>query len=408
MKRNLAPSVADIVFLVAAPLAAIARTLKLTHSDGDLPAHIRMGEAILSTGRIPALSLASFTASDEPMLAHAWLGEVILAALFSAGGLALISVVTGLIVGLTHATIALWLRSRGADPRWALAAAFISLAVSSTHWLARPHMFTILAVALTLWLIESPSKKRLILIGALFAVWANLHGGWAYGSSSFSQPSPASCSRRRSPRCNEPAGWQWLATISQLSPLRRPRPCSIRSVWRCIAKFSAPQQTPSWRDKWGSSWLPIFNRRQRPVPSWCWLRPLHCSHWPTGECSLPHLAIVVVSLLLALRSFRNMALFGVSAWPLIALHLAATWRSRGSFPLFSVVCPSRRSGTSRAVCGSRGDRDASRRTERRPRRRKQLIRSGFSGKIFPWQPWKKCGERGSTAAFSRRGGGEAI
>jgi hypothetical protein len=51
---------------------------------------------------------------------------------------------------------------------------------------------------------------------------------------------------------------------------------------------------------------------------------------------LPWLLIVLMSLFFALRSFRNIALFGVTAWPLIALHAArAIPPGRRPFPLFT-------------------------------------------------------------------------
>jgi hypothetical protein len=141
VKKNNAPSAADLIFMVVAPLTAIRGTVKLTQSDGDLSAHIRMGETILHTHQIPIHSLASYTASSDFMVAHAWLSEIIFAVLFSIGGLPLLSIVTGILVGATHGAIALFLRKRGADPRWAFLAALLSLALGSTHWLTRPHMF---------------------------------------------------------------------------------------------------------------------------------------------------------------------------------------------------------------------------------------------------------------------------
>jgi hypothetical protein len=43
-----------------------------------------------------------------------------------------------------------------------------------------------------------------------------------------------------------------------------------------------------------------------------------------------------MSLFFALRSFRNIALFGVTAWPLIALHVAHAFpKGRRPFPLFT-------------------------------------------------------------------------
>src|SRR6185369_16132798 len=181
MQQNRFPSVADLIFIVAAPVTAIAGAVTLTQADGDLSAHIRMGNVILATRHIPSHSLASYTAATEPMVAHAWLAEVFFATLFRFGGLPLICVFTGIVVGATHAAVALFLRRRGADPRWAFLAALLSLALASTHWLARPHLFSIAGSALTLFLLESERPRRQMYFVVLFAVWANLHGGWLYG-----------------------------------------------------------------------------------------------------------------------------------------------------------------------------------------------------------------------------------
>src|SRR5512141_1149046 len=117
---NWFPSAPDLIFAIVAPLTAIRGAVKLTQADGDFSAHVRMGNTILATGHIPTHSLVSYTAPSEPMAGHAWLAEVIFATLFRIGGLPLVCVVVGCLIGLTHAMIALFLRRRGADPRWAL------------------------------------------------------------------------------------------------------------------------------------------------------------------------------------------------------------------------------------------------------------------------------------------------
>ena len=151
MKRPGSPSIADLAFIFIAPIFSMAGAVRLTQSDGDLAAHIRMGEYILEHHRIPGYSLASYTSALDPLVAPAWLSEVIFASLFRLGGLALIAVTTGLIVALTHSLLAAFLRSRGVDPRVALAAALVSLMVAAIHWLARPHMFSILAAIARSW-----------------------------------------------------------------------------------------------------------------------------------------------------------------------------------------------------------------------------------------------------------------
>ena len=53
--------------------------------------------------------------------------------------------------------------------------------LSAAHWLARPHLFTMLAVVLLLELLERRGRRTLWPYFLLFVVWANLHGGFFYG-----------------------------------------------------------------------------------------------------------------------------------------------------------------------------------------------------------------------------------
>jgi hypothetical protein len=336
VKKNNAPSAADLIFMVVAPLTAIRGTVKLTQSDGDLSAHIRMGETILSTHQIPIHSLASYTASADFMVAHAWLSEIIFAVLFSIGGLPLLSIVTGILVGATHGAIALFLRKRGADPRWAFLAALLSLALGSTHWLTRPHMFSIVGAAMTLFLLESERPRRALLFLPLYALWANLHGGWAYGLTMIGAfiigdlaEAYFSHDERR----------EWLAkartngfalVLASVATLANPYGLRLHrevlsavtstSLANNIAEFLAPnfQDAGQW---------PFLLAVLGTVALFA---------LGTRRIQLPWLVLILVSLFFALRSFRNIALFGVSAWPLIALHANRSWpRSKRPFPLFT-------------------------------------------------------------------------
>lgn len=325
---------ADILFIVVAPVTAIAGSVKLTHSDGDLPAHIRLGDVILGTGAIPSRSIASFTASQEPFTVQAWLSEVILSVLHSAGGLSLVIAFTAVLVAATHASVALFLRSKGVDARWALAAALMSLAVSSTHWLARPHMFSILGVALTILLLESSSPRRLLYFGLLFAAWANLHAGWLYGLlliGVYAAGTRIDDSERTGAQLRA-FGVALAATL--LNPfgigLHREVIAGAASadLARQMAEFLPPDflsaaSLPFLVALLVSAALLAVSRRKM--------------QWA-------HLFVVVATTALALRSFRHIALFGVSAWPLIALHSARTWPShQRGFRLFSHIAAADRS-----------------------------------------------------------------
>jgi hypothetical protein len=336
VKRNNVPSAADLIFSVVAPLTAIRGTVKLTQSDGDLAAHIRMGETILATGHIPAHSLASYTAAADYMVAHAWLSEIIFALLFRLGGLPLLSIVTGILVGITHGSIALFLRRRGADPRWAFLAALLSLALGSTHWLARPHMFSIVGSAITLFLLESERPRRALYFLPLFALWANLHGGWAYGLTMIAAfiigdlGEALLAKEERQLWLKRAKDNSLVLVLASLATLANPYGLRLHeevlsavtssSLARNIAEFLAPnfQDAGQW---------PFLLAVLTTVGLFA---------LGTKRIQLPWLVLILMSLFFALRSFRNIALFGVSAWPLVALHAARAWpRPEKPFRLFS-------------------------------------------------------------------------
>ena len=336
MKFNRAPSALDLIFLVVAPYTAIRGTVKLTQSDGDLAAHIRMGKEILSTGHIPTHSLASFTAPADYMVAHAWLSEIFFALLFKIGGLPLLSVITGIIVGLTHGSIAIFLRRRGVDPRWAFLAALLSLPLGSTHWLTRPHMFSIAFSAITLFLLESDRRRRALYFFPLFVLWANLHGGWAYGLvmigtyivgdilEAYADPENRADWIRAAKENAAAFTLGFLATFVNPYGIRLHEEVFFAVTSSSLAKNIAEYQAPNFQD----------------IGQWPFLLAILATvtlfAFGTKRIRFTWLLLIVMSLFFSLRSFRNIALFGVAAWPLIALHTARSWPSpRKPFRFFT-------------------------------------------------------------------------
>lgn len=336
MKKNYVPSAADLIFMVVVPVTAIRGTVKLTQSDGDMAAHIRMGEAIMSSGHIPSHSLSSYTAATDYMVAHGWLSEVIFALLFRAGGLPLLSVFTAILVGLTHGSIALFLRRRGVDPRWAFLAALLSFALGSTHWLTRPHMFSIVGAVLTLYLLESERPKRQLFALPLFAVWANLHGGWAYGLvmiagyiagellEAFFVPDERQKWLSTAKQNSAALLLGSAATLANPYGLRLHQEVFSALTSQSLAKNIAEFLAPNFQD---SGQWPFLLAIVGTVGLFA---------IGTKRIRLDWLTLILISLFFGLRSFRNIALFGVSAWPLIALQAARAWpRPKRPFPLFS-------------------------------------------------------------------------
>src|SRR5512143_2566573 len=148
------PSLFDIVFLIWAVVVPIGFSGRLINSDGDLARHLRLGELMLSRQALVRTDVFSHTAAGKPFLAFEWGSEVVYAAAERVGGLALVSVLAGLVLALTFALLARFMVRRGGDPLLAYLVSMAAAVLSAGHWLARPHLFTLLFVVVLLDLLE--------------------------------------------------------------------------------------------------------------------------------------------------------------------------------------------------------------------------------------------------------------
>jgi hypothetical protein len=181
--RALVPSLTDF-FLIAVFVwlfMAGANGWSVLLADGDTGWHIRTGEWILAHGRVPTEDLFSFSKPDAPWFAWEWLSDVLFAGLFQAAGFKAIVLTSGVLIVAFSGVIlrmALW---RGSNPLAAGLAVLLTMGAANLHFLARPHLFTLLFLPISIWLLEAdrrhPSRRVWLLI-PLTALWTNLHGGW--------------------------------------------------------------------------------------------------------------------------------------------------------------------------------------------------------------------------------------
>jgi len=153
--------------------------------DGDTGWHVRTGEWILSHGRVPDKDLFSYTRTGHTWFAWEWLWDVIFAWLHQHWGLAAVVVGSALIICLTSTLVfRLTLRKSG-NPLIAMALTFLVMASSSIHFLARPHLVTLLFTVVFYTILERARENRsarlLWWLPVLTVLWTNLHGGWFLG-----------------------------------------------------------------------------------------------------------------------------------------------------------------------------------------------------------------------------------
>jgi len=174
----------DAAFVM--PLVFLFCGMKGAHtllSDGDTGWHLRTGEWILAHGRVPDRDLFSFTRAGQPWFAWEWLWDVCFGWLHLHAGMAAVVLGSSLVLSLTFALL-FRLARRRSDALVALAVTLIAAAGSAGHWLARPHLFTMLFTVVFCSILESAESgaaRRLWLLPPLMVLWTNLHGGFFTG-----------------------------------------------------------------------------------------------------------------------------------------------------------------------------------------------------------------------------------
>jgi hypothetical protein len=153
-------------------------------SDADTGYHIRAGEFILNTVSIPKKDIFSHISPPLPWTAHEWLSEIIMALVHASFGLTGIVIFFSLLIAVIYSL--LFRTTRTDKGNIILATLLISLVIPSSqlHWLARPHIFSLLLTVIWYRLLDTyqyKEKNRLYFLPPLMFLWVNLHGGFMFG-----------------------------------------------------------------------------------------------------------------------------------------------------------------------------------------------------------------------------------
>jgi hypothetical protein len=150
--------------------------------DSDTGWHIRTGEAILQTGRLPRTDPYSFTREGSPWFAWEWAADAAMGAVHRAGGLGGVALFYGVAIA---AGAWLWFRlhwAMGGNFLLACAMAPLMLSTCNIHWLARPHVIGWLFLLAAVWYAERPAGRSgwrgLAAVAVFTALWANFHASF--------------------------------------------------------------------------------------------------------------------------------------------------------------------------------------------------------------------------------------
>jgi hypothetical protein len=319
------PSLFDIIFIIWAVAVPIGFGNRLLSSDGDLARHLRLGETMLARGAFLRTDEFSHTAAGKPFLAFEWLSEVVYAAVHRAAGLAGVAVFAGLLLALTFALLGRFMVRRGCDPLLAYLVTMAAAVLSAAHWLARPHLFTLLAVVLLLELLERKRPASVWPFFPLFLIWSNFHGGVFFGLILIGAYLAGDLLEAW--RTDDRALWRASARaravalgLGLVAALINPYgPALLRHVFgffgnAAILRLTQEFMSPDFQTINGKLFLAallavvVALTLCRRVPPRAWL------------------LVILGTTAMALISQRNIELWAITAVPLVAIHVTPEWR----------------------------------------------------------------------------------
>src|SRR5579871_5866666 len=182
--RILIPSLSDLFFLALLVwlfMSSGSAGWQGLLVDGDVGWHIRSGEYVLDHHAVPHKDPYSFSKPNAPWYAWEWLTDVVDAGLYRISGLKGIVLLAGVVIAAFATTLVRRMVWRDTHLFIAMIVALLGVGSASMHFLARPHIFTLLLMSLSVWMLEADRKSpsnRIWWLVPLTLVWTNLHGGF--------------------------------------------------------------------------------------------------------------------------------------------------------------------------------------------------------------------------------------
>lgn len=319
------PSIPAVVFTIWAVVAAFVFPHRLLNADSDLLRHIRHGTYMLRQHGLLHADPFSFTRGGEPFVAFEYGSQLILALVNAAGGLAANLVFSALLIAATYALLTRFLLTRGADPLLTYLASVAAAVLGAIHWLPRPHLFTLLFVTVLLHLLEPARRRPVWVFIPLFAVWANLHGGFVYGLVLLGIYLTGCLAEALAGEDRD----AWLAGaryyglalgFGAAATVINPNGLELhRHIVRHLSDAYVLYNTQEF-------WSPDFHETTGKMFLVALSAVIALLALSTGRMSYPRLFLVLANIVFALQSRRNIPLFGATALPILALHYDAAWR----------------------------------------------------------------------------------
>jgi len=296
-------------------------------SEGDTWWHIRAGEDILATHKLPHTDTYSWTAAGTPWIAYEWLGEIAIAEAYRIGKLQGLRFIQLALAGTMLTLLYIYTAIRCGNSKAAFAVCAIIVPVAAGFWSLRPQLLGFIFFALVLLILEQfrrGKSRALWALPLIFIVWANTHGTFVFGIFALAITWVCGVPRWRlngietvvwSPTQRVELGFTTLASTLALlvTPYR-----SQLAAYPLDIGLLQPRNVANIQE-----WMPITSERFLTITVLVLLLAfLLAKILLRFQCRLDDLALVCIGAISAFMHLRFVPLFLLVTVPLLALPLA--------------------------------------------------------------------------------------
>jgi hypothetical protein len=182
-KINLIPSIADVIFVTLLIRWSFAGSGLLL--DGDTGFHIRAGQFIIDTLSVPRHDMFRFLSPPLLWTDHEWLSDVIMAFFHRAFGLTGVVIFFCFLIASVYCLLFKVIRTHnGNNIISAIIIILLVIASSQIHFLARPHIFSLLLLVVWYYLLDTyqyDDRNYLYFLPPIMLLWVNLHAAFIVG-----------------------------------------------------------------------------------------------------------------------------------------------------------------------------------------------------------------------------------
>lgn len=174
----------DALLFIVLFLSALTLGPRMLNIDGDLPRHLLMGKVVLETGAVPTHEIFAYPYEARPYVPHEWLAGVVYYIAFLLLGLNGVVLLAGILIAGTFGGIYHEALRNHAGKVLPFALILLGALVTSIHWVARPHLFTMFFLAIWLILIDRLNHGipvKLWIFATFILLWANIHAEFIAG-----------------------------------------------------------------------------------------------------------------------------------------------------------------------------------------------------------------------------------